>query len=86
MMIEPSARIFTLDTGVLFPETYETWRAIEQRYDVEIEAASGKVAGSVSKKTHFVVAGESAGSKLDKARELGVEIIDEPALRKMLGE
>ena len=41
MRVEPSARIFTLDTGVLFPETYETWRAIEHRYDVEIEAASG---------------------------------------------
>jgi DNA ligase (NAD+) len=52
----------------------------------KIEAAGGKVAGSVSKKTHFVVAGESAGSKLDKARELGVAIIDEQALRKMLGE
>jgi DNA ligase (NAD+) len=52
----------------------------------KIEAAGGKVAGSVSKKTHFVVAGESAGSKLDKAREFGVEIIDEAALRKMLGE
>jgi hypothetical protein len=49
-----------------------------------IEAAGGKVAGSVSKKTHCVVAGEAAGSKLDKARELGVEIIDEAALRALL--
>jgi DNA ligase (NAD+) len=45
-----------------------------------IEAAGGKVSGSVSKKTHCVVAGEAAGSKLDKARELGVQIIDEAAL------
>jgi DNA ligase (NAD+) len=52
----------------------------------KIEAAGGKVAGSVSRKTHFVVAGESAGAKLDKARELGIEIIEEAALRKMLGE
>ena len=45
-----------------------------------IEAAGGKVSGSVSKKTSFVVAGEDAGSKLDKARTLGVEVIDEATL------
>jgi len=51
-----------------------------------IEAAGGKVAGSVSKKTSFVLAGAEAGSKLDKARELGVAVIDEDALRGMLDE
>jgi len=49
-----------------------------------IEAAGGKVAGSVSKKTSFVVAGLEAGSKLDKAQALGVAVIDESRLREML--
>jgi phosphoadenosine phosphosulfate reductase len=40
--IEPKARVFTLDTGVLFPETYETWRRIEQRYGVEIDVYRGE--------------------------------------------
>ena len=49
-----------------------------------VEAVGGKVSGSVSKKTHWVVAGAEAGSKLDKARELGVPVIDEAGLRAML--
>ncbi len=51
----------------------------------KIEAAGGKVSGSVSKKTDFVVAGEEAGSKLDKARKLGVKIINESELVRLVG-
>jgi DNA ligase (NAD+) len=51
-----------------------------------IKAQGGKVSGSVSKKTDYVVAGEAAGSKLTKAQELGVKIIDESTLLAMLGE
>ena len=50
-----------------------------------IKEHGGKVSGSVSKKTSYVVAGEEAGSKLTKARELGVAVIDEAALLSMLG-
>ncbi len=49
-----------------------------------IEAAGGKVSGSVSKKTSYVVAGENAGSKLDKANELKVPVLDEDGLVKLL--
>jgi DNA ligase (NAD+) len=51
-----------------------------------IEDAGGKVTGSVSKKTDYVVAGADAGSKLDKAKELGVAVIDESALGRLLGQ
>jgi DNA ligase (NAD+) len=50
-----------------------------------IEDAGGKVTGSVSKKTDYVVAGSDSGSKLDKAKELGVPVIDEKEMEKLAG-
>jgi DNA ligase (NAD+) len=50
-----------------------------------IKENGGKVSGSVSKKTSFVLAGEEAGSKLTKANELGVKVIDEAEFLKMVG-
>jgi DNA ligase (NAD+) len=66
-------------TGTLPTLTRDDARAL-------LEAAGAKVAGSVSKKTRYVVAGSDAGTKLDKARELGIEIIDEAGLRALLGD
>jgi DNA ligase (NAD+) len=50
-----------------------------------IESLGGKVSASISKKTDYVIAGESPGSKLDKARTLGVSILDETAFKKLIG-
>ena len=50
-----------------------------------IEAAGGKVTGSVSKKTDYVVAGADPGSKMAKAEKVGTEVLDEDGLLKLLG-
>ena len=55
-----------------------------QEAEESIRTAGGKTSGSVSKKTDYVVAGESAGSKLAKAQELGVPVLDEDGFRRLL--
>jgi DNA ligase (NAD+) len=51
---------------------------------VEIERRGGRVSGSVSRKTDLLVAGEDAGTKLKKAQELGVRVVDENGFRELL--
>ena len=77
---------FIIDTElerIIVPDSY--YNQIDKTNKL-IEANGGKVTSSVSKKTSFVVAGAEAGSKLTKARELGVTVIDEAAFLSMLGE
>jgi DNA ligase (NAD+) len=73
-------------SGVAGASFVVTGRLSEPRSELEkqIKAAGGKVKNSVSKRTDYVVAGERAGSKLTRAEELGVEVIDEEALRALL--
>jgi len=71
-----AGQVFVL-TGTLPSLSREEAKAL-------IESAGGKVSGSVSKKTSFVLAGEDAGSKLEKARELGVKILSEEEFRALL--
>ena len=73
-----SGKTFVL-TGTLPSMTREEAKEL-------IESNGGKVAGSVSKQTDYVVAGDEAGSKLEKARELGIAVVDEAGLRKMSEE
>ena len=75
-MLQLSDKIFVL-TGTLPSMSRDEAKAA-------LEALGAKVAGSVSKKTNYVVAGTEAGSKLDKARELGVPILDEQGLMDIL--
>jgi DNA ligase (NAD+) len=55
-----------------------------QEAEEAIRKAGGRASGSVSKKTDYVVAGEEAGSKLEKAQKLGVQVLDEAAFRLLL--
>lgn len=70
--------------GLIFVLTGTLPTMTREEASERIRAAGGKVAGSVSAKTSYVVAGEAAGSKLTKAEALGIPVIDEEALLKML--
>jgi len=72
-------------TGKTFVLTGTLARFTRDEAKKLIEDAGGKVAGSVSRKTDYVVAGSDAGSKLDKAKELGVAVIDEKEMEKLAG-
>jgi DNA ligase (NAD+) len=83
MTAEKKQRATTLQ-GLTFVLTGTLPNLTRDEAKERIETAGGKVSGSVSKKTSYVVAGEEAGSKLDKARELKVPVIDEASLLKLL--
>ncbi len=81
---EPSAAAMLPFTGKTFVLTGTLPTLAREDAKAMIEAAGGKVAGSVSKKTDYVVAGAEAGSKLAKAQELGLTLLDETGLRALL--
>ncbi len=83
-LFQPQARAGVL-AGKTFVLTGTLPHLNREEATAKIEAAGGKVSGSVSKKTDFVVAGEEAGSKLEKATKLDVPVISETELLKMLG-
>ena len=80
----PPASVSTLIAGKTFVLTGTLPTLKREQAQSMIEAAGGKVSGSVSKKTDYVVAGEAAGSKLEKAQALGVAVLDEAALLALL--
>jgi DNA ligase (NAD+) len=71
-------------TGKVFVLTGTLASMSRDEATAALEALGAKVSGSVSKKTSFVVAGTDAGSKLEKARQLGVETLDEDAFRALI--
>ncbi len=84
--IEPQGTVLAVGvfTGKTFVLTGTLPTLKREEAEQKIIAAGGKASGSVSKKTSYVLAGEEAGSKLDKARELGIPVIDEAEFLKLL--
>ena len=83
---EPSPLAMLSLTGKVFVITGTLPTLGREALQEMLEAAGAKVAGSVSKKTHYLVAGSEAGSKLDKAQELGIPILDEQEVLALLAE
>jgi DNA ligase (NAD+) len=83
---QPKARRSDKLAGKTFVVTGTLEHLSRQQAKQAIRQAGGKSSSSVSKKTDFVLAGENPGSKLDKARKLGVEVIDEKQFMKMMEE
>ncbi len=81
---EPAPKAFTPLSGKTFVITGALPTLSRDEAKDRVESAGGRVAGSVSKKTDYVVAGTDAGSKLVKAQSLGVKVIDEAALLALL--
>jgi len=87
-MVEPErvgARTRPLE-GKTFVLTGTLSSMTRQRASARIESLGGKISGSVSARTDFAVAGEDPGAKLERARRLGVPVLDEAALIRLLGE
>ena len=84
-LYQPKAKAGPL-AGKTFVLTGTLPKLTREEATAKIEAAGGKVSGSVSKKTDYVVAGTEAGSKLDKAQKLGVKIIDEAELLRLCAD
>jgi DNA ligase (NAD+) len=81
---EPAAVVSSPIAGKTFVLTGTLPTLTRDEAKDKIEALGAKVAGSVSKKTDYVVAGSEAGSKLDKAQQLGVTILDEAQFRELI--
>ena len=72
-------------TGKIFVITGTLSKWSRKEAEALVEKAGGRASGSVSKKTDYVLAGENAGSKLAKAEQLGVEVLDEATFAQLVG-
>jgi DNA ligase (NAD+) len=83
-LAEPEAEVAAPLAGKTFVLTGALATMTREEATAVLEQLGARVAGTVSKKTHYVVAGSEAGSKLEKARQLGVEVLDEDAFRGLI--